>query len=306
VERQLKNLNEVIVIDNETYASNRSNISEASWKRIKFHKIDIADAEGLKEVLSNTLEIDWIVNFAAESHVDRSIHSSTPFFRTNINGVINILDYLVQFPDINFLQVSTDEVYGSITSGSWSEVEPLMPNSPYSASKASAELICYSYNKTFGVKVITTRCANNFGPNQALEKLIPKVIHNLSRKTPIDVYGDGRNVREWLYVEDHVSVLSSIISAKSTKSFTYNIGGEAMSNLSLIQKIGELMNVTPNINFVIDRLGHDFRYSVDDSLVKSEFSVGEFINLEERLESTIFWYLENPEWVNESIRKINL
>lgn len=306
VELQLKKSNEVIVIDNETYASSRSNISEASWERIKFHNIDIADPARLKEVLSDSSEIDWIVNFAAESHVDRSIHSSEAFFRTNINGVVNILDYLVQFPDVRFLQVSTDEVYGSIPSGSWSEVEPLMPNSPYSASKASAELICYSYSKTFGVKVITTRCANNFGPNQALEKLIPKVIHNLSKQTPIGVYGDGRNVREWLYVEDHVSVLSTIISADSTTSFTYNIGGEAMSNLDLIQKIGNLMNVTPNIAFVVDRLGHDFRYSVDDSLVKSEFSIAKFSDLGAKLESTISWYLEHPEWVNESIRKINL
>ena len=306
VERQLGDSNEVVVIDNETYASNRKNLTEQSWDRIKYYKADIADAKKLNKILNTTSEIDWVVNFAAESHVDRSINSTEEFFRTNINGAVNILEFLVQSPSVKFLQVSTDEVYGSISSGSWTEIEPLLPNSPYSASKASAELICHSYKKTYGIEVTTTRCANNFGSNQALEKLIPKVINSLSKKLPIGVYGDGKNVREWIYVGDHVSVLSDIITAGSRKSFTYNIGGEPMTNIGLIEKIGKLMGVRPKLKFVPDRLGHDFRYSVDDKLVRSEFNVGRSGDLDFNLATTIEWYLKNPHWVAESIRKINL
>lgn len=305
VKRQLDQTNEVIVIDNETYASNRNNLSKESWDQITYFQSDIADAQELYKILTATSEIDWIVNFAAESHVDRSINRAEEFFRTNINGVINILEYLVDSPSTKFLQVSTDEVYGSIATGSWTEEETLFPNSPYSASKASAELICHSYKKTFGVDVTTTRCANNFGSNQALEKLIPKVINNLINDLPVSVYGDGKNVREWIYVGDHVSVLSEIIAAGSRESFTYNIGGVPLSNLELIERIGSLMAVRPKLKFVPDRLGHDFRYSVDDTLLRSEFNVNDFGDLDLNLGATIEWYLNNPQWVAESIRKIN-
>ena len=296
--------NEVIVFDNETYASDKSNLSKRAWDQISYYKVDIANASQLRGALSRIDKIDWIVNFAAESHVDRSISSSEIFFRTNINGVINILDYLVEAPTIDFLQVSTDEVYGSIFSGSWSEDAPLLPNSPYSSSKASAELICHSYRKTFGVKVVTTRCANNFGPNQALEKLIPKVIYSINNGKPVDVYGDGLNVREWIFVKDHVACLSRILYAQTRMSFTYNIGGFAMTNLGLIELIGKLLEVKPNIQFVPDRLGHDFRYSVNDTLIKSEFEIADFGNLDSNLQHTINWYLANPEWVQQSINKV--
>lgn len=305
VEQQLDNSNEVIVIDSQTYASNLKNLSDLSWSQIKYYKADISNSEVLHKILRSTPAIDWIVNFAAESHVDRSIKSSELFFQTNITGVINILEYLMQFPETKFLQVSTDEVYGSIKTGRWSELEPLMPNSPYSASKASAELICHAFKQTYGIDVVTTRCANNFGSNQALEKLIPKVIYSLSREMPVEVYGTGENIREWIYVKDHVSVLSTIIQAKSRKSFTYNIGGVPLSNLELITKLASLMNTKPNFLFVPDRLGHDYRYSVDDSLVKTEFNLTDFTEFESNLVATINWYLDNPMWTDESLRKIN-
>ena len=305
VEQQLDNSNEVIVIDSQTYASNLKNLSDLSWSQIKYYKADISNSEVLHKILRSTPAIDWIVNFAAESHVDRSIKSSELFFQTNITGVINILEYLMQFPETKFLQVSTDEVYGSIKTGRWSELEPLMPNSPYSASKASAELICHAFKQTYGIDVVTTRCANNFGSNQALEKLIPKVIYSLSREMPVEVYGTGENIREWIYVKDHVSVLSTIIQAKSRKSFTYNIGGIPLSNLELITKLASLMNTKPNFLFVPDRLGHDYRYSVDDSLVKTEFNLTDFTEFESNLVATINWYLDNPMWTDESLRKIN-
>jgi len=222
----------------------------------------------------------------------------------NIKGTVNLLELLRNGAAKKMIQVSTDEVYGSIDTGSWSELSNILPNSPYSASKASAEMMCGAYSHTFGLDIIITRCANNFGPRQSLEKFIPKSILSIINKSSVQVYGDGQNRREWLSVVDHCEVLYLLVTHDS-KYKVYNIGGNEFSNIEIVDKLSEAFNKTESeIVFIPDRLGHDFRYSVNSERLKNEYSWKPRFTFEETLNNTVAWYRNNPKWIEESIRRL--
>ncbi len=295
VNGELDKIDSVIVLDKLTYAGSLKNFDQLPQKSFEFIKGDICDSALITKLISR---VDAVINFAAESHVDRSISSSADFMTTNILGVQVILDAIKDSAkDVRLLQVSTDEVYGSIKSGSWSESEPLMPNSPYSASKASAELLVRSYNKTHGLNVVVTRCSNNYGPNHHPEKLIPLFITNLLESKKLPVYGNGLNVRDWLHVEDHCEALQKVLLS-GTAGSVYNIGGGIeLSNIEITQKILEIMDGSAaSIEYVPDRKGHDFRYSVDWTKIATELAYQPKVNFNEGLRETIDWYKENEEW----------
>ena len=285
----------IIVLDKLTYAGTLKNVDQLPTSSFEFIKGDICDSALISKLISR---VDAVINFAAESHVDRSIASAADFITTNIFGVQVMLDAIKDSAkDVRFLQISTDEVYGSIESGSWSETEPLLPNSPYSASKASAELLVRSYNKTHGLDVVVTRCSNNYGPNHHPEKLIPLFITNLLENKKLPIYGNGLNIRDWLHVDDHCNALLKVLFAGTTGS-VYNIGGGAeLSNLEITQKILEIMGYSPTqIEYVADRKGHDFRYSVDWTKIKTELAYKPNVDFNDGLRETIDWYKENMEW----------
>ena len=243
-------------------------------------------------------EIDAIVNFAAESHVDRSIAGSHDFVQTNIVGVQVLLD-AIKFSkrNIRFLQVSTDEVYGSIDLGSWTEDWPLLPNSPYSASKASGELLARAYQKTHNLDVVITRCSNNYGTHHFPEKLIPLFITNLIEGRKVPVYGSGLNVRDWLHVDDHCRGIYLVLT-QGRSGEIYNIGGGLeLNNLEITNLILESMGADEtSIEFVEDRKGHDIRYSVDWTKISKELDYAPQISFENGLRDTIDWYRNNEEW----------
>lgn len=261
---------EILNVDNLTYASNQDFLNEiSSLENYSFVKSDISNHLEMEEIF-NRFSPDIIVNFAAESHVDRSIKSGDVFVKSNVMGVQVLLELSRKFGIEKFVQISTDEVYGSISEGSFSEESQLNPASPYSASKASADLIALSHYKTHGLPVIITRCTNNFGPNQHKEKLVPKVIHNCLNHKKIPIYGDGTNVRDWIYVKDHCEAISLIIEEGKFGEI-YNVGGSnELSNLEIVEGIMNQIGVTKSlIEFVEDRPGHDWRYSVKDRKIKS-------------------------------------
>jgi len=264
----------------------------------------MGDSTGFFDGMS---EVDWIINFAAESHVDRSIVDSLPFIDSNVRGVVNLLETLRHGVVKNLLQVSTDEVYGSIRDGSWTEDSLVAPRSPYSASKASAELMCLSYMQTYGVNVLITRCANNFGPKQAPEKFLPTIFSSLSQGKSIPVYGDGNNRREWIHVRDHVSAIMKLINLENPKKSIYNIGGKEFSNLELVDVISGLFGfrISP-VEFVKDRLGHDFRYSLIDEQIRSETSWTPSEDFMGDLMETLEWYKSNELWLDEGIKRLKL
>jgi dTDP-glucose 4,6-dehydratase len=285
---------QLFLLDAMTYAGNEKTLKELLIdERIKFIKGNICDSELVGNL---TKEVDVVVNFAAESHVDRSIASPNEFIESNILGTHNLLFYSMKNNVKKFIQVSTDEVYGSIEHGSWDETKPLEPNSPYSASKASADLVARSYFQTYHFPVIITRCSNNFGPYQNLEKFIPKSITSALNGNPIEIYGNGTNIRDWIHVSDHCRALLLLIDV-GIAGEVYNIGsGNELSNLDLAQKILSLMNLPEaNLKFITDRKGHDQRYSVNYSKIeKLGFQpVKDFNRL---LSETIVWYKSNPNW----------
>ena len=294
---------EIIIIDALTYAGNLSNLENAFLdKRVKFIKGDIRN---LDLVNSHMPKIDTVVHFAAESHVDRSIANPNDFVSTNVLGTSILLKSATDNNVKRFLHVSTDEVYGSIDSGSWTENSPILPNSPYSASKASSDLIALAYWKTFGLPVFISRCSNNFGQNQFPEKLIPLAITNLIDGLPIPIYGTGLNSRDWLHVSDHCSALNSIIQ-KGIPGEIYNVGGGTeKSNIQTAKLIIELMDSNDSfIKFVEDRKGHDFRYSVDFSKIAAICGYKPTKKFEESVEETIWWYKNNDSWWRR-IKSIN-
>ena len=259
----------VKVIDKLTYAGSLDNLNTViNDPRLSFHKGDICNKSFVEPLME---EDEIVVNFAAESHVDRSIEGPSEFIRTNVLGTQVLLSAAVDKKARLFLQVSTDEVYGSITEGNSIESDQLFPNSPYSASKASADLLVRSYIKTFGLDARITRCCNNFGPNQFPEKFIPLAIENLKSGKNITIYGDGSNIREWIYVDDHCRGIQLVIQLGSSGDI-YNIGSSfEISNLNLANLIVKATKMSPNrIEFVTDRKGHDFRYSLDSTLIQSE------------------------------------
>jgi dTDP-glucose 4,6-dehydratase len=295
---------QVSIIDKMTYAADLANIDLEIAERCNSKVLDISNQEHLFAHLKKLASIDYIVNFAAESHVDRSISDGTPFVQSNVLGVVNLLEFVKENKKIRFLQVSTDEVYGSITEGSWNENATIDPRSPYSASKASAELFCSAYKNTHRLQVIITRCANNFGPKQSAEKLIPTIIRSVLANVPVPVYGSGSNIREWIYVDDHAAAILKIVEKVVPQHGVYNIGGEAQTNINLVKSILSLLGKDEGcIKYVTDRPGHDFRYSVDSSRFAAEFGEHES-NLIFNLKNTINWYLENLEWLRRSESKV--
>ena len=292
----LQGISSVKVLDKLTYAGAKTNLdSIADLSRYEFIKGDICDLRVVSELLK---EVDAVVNFAAESHVDRSISGATDFVQTNIVGVQVMLDAIkASGRKIRFLQVSTDEVYGSIELGSWTEDWPLKPNSPYSASKAGGELLARSYNRTHNIDVVITRCSNNYGPHHFPEKLIPLFITNLIEGEKVPVYGTGENVRDWIHVDDHCrGIYSVLMNGRSGE--VYNIGGgRELTNNELTSLILEAMGADESsIEYVEDRKGHDFRYSLDWTKINSELGYEPQVKFEEGLRETIQWYRDNEAW----------
>lgn len=288
-------LEQITILDELTYAGTLENLqSILEEPRVKFVKGDICNRELVEDLFN---DVDEVVHFAAESHVDRSISSSDEFIRTNVSGTNTLLNALRSHPKVRFLHVSTDEVYGTIDKGSWTEDSPLEPNSPYAASKASSDLLALSYQKTYGLDILISRCCNNYGPNQFPEKIIPLFITNLIAGRQLPVYGSGGNIREWIHVDDHCMALDEILTG-GISGQVYNIGsGVELSNLELtnvlLQSFGK---DETEISFVKDRLGHDARYSLDSSKIQREFGFTPRITFIEGIDSTINWYLKNEAW----------
>jgi dTDP-glucose 4,6-dehydratase len=292
----------IIVLDKLTYAGTFENL-EAFQDDMRFQFIhgDINN----QTLVENLFEkVDAVVHFAAESHVDRSILEAAPFIETNVLGTASLLETLRKFPKVKFLHVSTDEVYGSINEGSWNEEFPISPNSPYAASKASSDLLALAYQRTYGLEILVSRCCNNYGPNQFPEKLIPLFITNLIQGRKVPVYGDGKNIREWIHVDDHCDALNLILS-KGESGQIYNIGSSfELSNLEITNLILETFNRgEDSIEYVSDRPGHDYRYSLDYSKAKSKLGYSPKIDFINGLRKTVDWYLENQTWWDSKIQK---
>ena len=289
------------VLDKFTYSGLKSNLK--SVENHDHFELMIGDITNHFDVAIACTDVDAVVNFAAESHVDRSITDASAFIHTNVEGVRVLLEKCHE-AGIRFLQVSTDEVYGSISEGSWSEEYPLEPNSPYSASKASGDLIVRSYHKTFNVDAVITRCSNNYGPNQFPEKIIPLFITNLIEGKQLPVYGTGGNIRDWLHVTDHCTGIAlALIKGKS--GHTYNIGGgQELSNIELTRIILDSFGFgEERIDFVEDRKGHDLRYSVNWEKAERDLGYRPNVNFNDGLAETIKWYRNNSSWWGSLITK---
>lgn len=286
---------EIVILDALTYAGNLSNLDFAlNNERIRLIKGDIRDENLLNELMS---DIHTVVHFAAESHVDRSIKDPNNFVSTNVLGTANLLKFALKYSVSKFLHISTDEVYGSIKEGSWTEKSLLEPNSPYSSSKASSDLLAISYWKTFGLPVLVSRCSNNFGSNQHIEKLVPLTITNLLDNETIPVYGNGLNIRDWIHVTDHCKAINSILE-NGKPGEIYNIGGGAeKTNLEMVKVILATLNKTENfIKFVNDRKGHDFRYSINFDKIRSDCGYTPSKSFEDAIAETVNWYKKNENW----------
>lgn len=290
-------------LDLLTYAGNLANLSDIENKpNYKFIHGDIQDAILVSNIIEEN-KIDGIINFAAESHVDRSILNSKPFVDTNINGTLNLLDNAKKHNVKRFLQVSTDEVYGSLgATGYFTEQTPLAANSPYSASKASADLLVRAYNHTFGLETVTTRCSNNYGAYQFPEKLIPLMILNALEGKNLPVYGDGKNVRDWIYVEDHCSAIWKVFNDGHSGE-VYNVGGNCeKENIEIVKLIlAKLGKDESLITYVKDRPGHDKRYAIDNTKIKTDLNWQPKYVFEDAINKTIDWYLANLDWCTKII-----
>lgn len=287
-------LSAITVLDALTYSGNLKNLDTA-LKEVEFINGNICDSK-LVEKLVETHDV--IINFAAESHVDRSIESSREFAITNFIGVQVLCDAIKKYGIDRYIQISTDEVYGSVKNGYSKETDVLEPNSPYSATKASADLLIYSYINTYKLPILITRSSNNYGPHQNSEKLIPTVISSLSNNRKIPIYGNGQNLRNWIHVRDNCSAISKLVS-QGENGEIYNIAGETeISNLDLVKIILTFMDRDENcIEFVEDRKGHDFRYAIDNSKLIGKIGQQSEIDFKQGLRETIDWYLANPEWL---------
>ncbi len=285
---------QVTVYDKFTYAGNARNLEvHKNDSRLKVLIGDICDSKDVKSALTGH---DVIVHFAAESHVDRSIQDSGIFVQTNVMGTYNLLETARLLDIKSFIHISTDEVYGSLEGGSATEDSPLMPNSPYAASKASSDLLARSYFVTHGMDVRITRCSNNYGPRQFPEKVIPVLTYAGLRKTKMPIYGNGLNVREWIHVKDHCRGVQLVLEAGSAGN-TYNIGsGVHLSNIELAREISAILKLgTDTFEFVQDRKGHDFRYSVNFEKL-TMIGYAPRVDFKSGLEETVSWYTENSDW----------
>lgn len=288
------NISSIRILDKLTYSGNLTNLKDIPKDSFEFMQGDIID---FNVVLKATSKIDAVFHLAAESHVDRSINASRVFVETNVLGTQSLLEASRQNGVDTFIHVSTDEVYGSIDQGAWSEDSPLSPNSPYSASKAASDLLALAYSKTYGMDVRITRCSNNYGPNQFPEKVIPLFTTNLIDNKRVPLYGNGKNIRDWVHVSDHCAGLY-LAFRRGKSAQVYNIGGGCeLSNMELTRIILKEFNVGEDeILYVEDRKGHDFRYSLDYTKAKRELGYVPQIEFETGLKSTINWYRENPDW----------
>ncbi|SDS95018.1 dTDP-glucose 4,6-dehydratase [Paenibacillaceae bacterium GAS479] len=289
---------EIINVDVLTYAGNLENLKSVEKRpNYRFLKADITVRAEIETLFQEG--IDVVANFAAESHVDRSILEPDVFVKTNVMGTQTLLELSKQYGVKKFVQVSTDEVYGTLgETGLFTEQTPLAANSPYSASKAGADLLVRAYHETFGLPVNITRCSNNYGPFQFPEKLIPLMILNALQDEPLPVYGDGMNVRDWLYVEDHCSAIDLVIH-KGVNGEVYNVGGRnERNNIEVVQTILEELGKPESlIQFVKDRLGHDRRYAIDADKIRNELGWTPKYDYESGIRATIRWYLDNEEWM---------
>ena len=291
--KENKNI-EIINIDAKLYGSNKKSLeSIEDLDRYQYVEGDITDNSILEKII---IDCDAVVNFAAESFVDRSISNATSSFDSNLKGIFILLELIKKYKK-RLIHISTDEVFGSLNEGSANEITRFNPSSPYSATKAGAELLINSYVITYGCDCIITRCTNNYGPRQFPEKLIPKIILLAEQGKKIPIYGTGTNIRDWIYVNDHCdAVYKVLINGKSGES--YNISGNnEIDNITIVKKILSLINKSENlIEFVGDRPGHDFRYSMDSSKIRKELDWDNKVNFEEGLEKTVKWYISNKEW----------
>lgn len=288
---------QIINLDALTYAGNLENVKDVENEaNYRFVKGDITDRELIESLFAEG--IDAVVNFAAESHVDRSIADPGIFVKTNVQGTQVLLDAAKKYGVRKYVQISTDEVYGTLgETGYFTETTPLAPNSPYSASKAGADLLVRAYHETYGLPVNITRCSNNYGSYHFPEKLIPLMIINALNDRPLPVYGDGLNVRDWLHVEDHCSAIDLVLH-KGRNGEVYNIGGNnERTNIEVVKAILRYLNKPESlITFVDDRLGHDRRYAIDATKIREELGWQPKYTFEEGLKKTIDWYLENRSW----------
>ncbi|MPY97481.1 MAG: dTDP-glucose 4,6-dehydratase [Actinophytocola sp.] len=286
---------EIVVLDNLTYAGNEANLAlVAGAERYRFVKGDIRDGALVADLMRGT---DLVVHFAAESHVDRSILGSSEFVLTNVLGTQTLLQAALDAEVGKFVHVSTDEVYGSIVDGSWPEDHPLEPNSPYSASKASSDLIARSFYRTYGLPVCITRCSNNYGPYQYPEKVIPLFVTNLLDGKPVPLYGDGLNVRDWLHVDDHCHGIQ-LVADHGRPGEIYNIGGGTeLTNKELTERLLAAVGVGWDmVTPVEDRKGHDRRYSVDITKISTELGYRPRVAFDDGLAETVRWYTEHRDW----------
>ncbi|MBC8488979.1 MAG: dTDP-glucose 4,6-dehydratase [Bacteroidetes bacterium] len=303
----------IVNLDKLTYAGNLENLKDIEDKpNYEFVKGDIVDGKFIQDLFSK-YNFDGVIHLAAESHVDRSISNPMEFIYTNIVGTVNLLNavnfiWKKDYKGKKFYHISTDEVYGSLgKEGIFTEDTPYNPHSPYSASKASSDHLVRAYHDTFGLPIVISNCSNNYGSFQFPEKLIPLFINNIKNNKPLPVYGEGINIRDWLFVEDHAKAID-LIFHKGETGETYNIGGNnEWKNIDLIRKLCEIMDdklgrekgtSAKLITFVKDRAGHDLRYAIDSSKLQNELGWKPSLDFEEGLEKTVDWYLENEEWLN--------
>jgi len=303
----------IINVDKLTYAGNPQNLSDINdlySGRYVFIRADICDAEQMREIFAG-YSVDAVCHFAAESHVDRSIKNPANFIETNIMGTFNLLEAARGTPGfVLFHHVSTDEVYGSLgPDGYFTEETPYRPNSPYSASKAASDHLVRAYHKTYGLPATVSNCSNNYGPYQFPEKLIPLIIINAREGKQLPVYGDGKNVRDWLYVEDHCEAIWTVMK-EGKRGDTYNIGGEAeMENITIVEMICDILDEIASplpgrtrrdlIAFVTDRPGHDRRYAIDFSKLNTELNWAPRETFTSGLRKTVLWYLQNDNWIDQ-------
>ena len=288
---------EIINVDAELFGADHKNLSQIkNSEKYNFEKGNISNRKFMEEQIT---KCDAVINFAAESFVDRSINDASPFLVSNIRGAFTILDIITKQKK-RMIQISTDEVFGSLSNGTAIEDSKFNPSSPYAATKAAAELLVHSYSVTHNSDVIITRCTNNYGPRQFAEKLIPKTIILASQNKKIPIYGKGTNVRDWIYVDDHCdAVLLALLNGKTGESYNISANNE-IDNLTIVKKILEIMNKPENlIEFVEDRPGHDLRYSLDSTKIHDQLGWKVKTTFDDGLKKTVQWYLDNPELLND-------
>jgi dTDP-glucose 4,6-dehydratase len=288
----------VVNVDKLTYAGNLANLEDVGYdERYRFFREDICNSKEIESIVAEG-EPDAIVNFAAETHVDRSIEDPSLFLRTNVLGAQVLLDAARKHGVARFVQISSDEVYGSLgATGKFSEDSPLRPNSPYAASKTAADLLVRAYFKTYGLPAIVTRCSNNYGPYQFPEKIIPFFVTLLTQDKQVPVYGDGMNVRDWIHVDDHSRAVEAVL-LRGRPGEVYNVGGgNERTNIEITKLLLAAMGKPESfLKFVPDRPGHDRRYSIDDTKIRTELGVSPRVPFEEGIRETVRWYLENEPW----------